>query len=283
MASSSRRTARPRFTLVILILASVTIITLGYKGGTNGWVSGAKGVAADAFAPVQSAANSVFRPIGNFFAGAARYGSVKSENARLRQEIAALRAQSALASSYHRQAIALEAQDHLAFAGTLHQVVTQVAAGSPSNFQGTIELDKGTDAGIKVGMPAVSGTGLLGRVVSVSRLRATVLLITDPSSQVGVRFGDRGHLAVAVGEGKGRLLAVLDVAPGTRLVRHELMVTSGGQGDLYPAGIPVGTVVSASDSPGALQEAVSLTPFVNLGTEQVVSVLLWIPARGAMP
>lgn len=279
----SRRSARPRFTLLVLILASVTIITLGYKGASGRWLAGAKGALSSAFAPVQSALGSVFSPIGNFFVGAADYGSLKSQNAKLHQEITRLQAQGAQADTYRRQAQALEQQDHLAFAGNLHQIVTQVVAGSPSSFQDTIQLGKGSDAGVKVGMPAVSGTGLVGRVIAVSSHRSTVLLASDPSSNVGVRFGAKGQLAVATGAGTGRNLTVNFVAPGTRLTRGEVMVTSGGQGDLYPAGIPVGTVASGSQSPGAPQENVTLKPFVNLDRLQFVSVLVWVPVKGTLP
>ncbi len=289
MAISSRRPTRtrtrtrPRFTLLVLVLASITILTLWYRGAANHWLNGAKGWAADVFAPVQTAVTGAFRPVANFFEGAASYGSLKAQNAKLRQEVTALRAQSALASTYRRQAQALEAQQHLAFAGTLHQVLTDVVAGSPSNFQDTIELDKGTRAGIQVGMPAVSGTGLVGRVIAVSARTSTVLLVTDPTSAVGVRFGSHGTLALAKGQGQGRSLTVDLVDPGTRLVKGEVMVTSGGQGDLYPPGIPVGRVESASVSPGSLQENVTLKPFVNLDQLEFVSVLKWTPQRGAVP
>lgn len=276
----SRRSARPRYTLLLLVLASVTVITLGYRGGTSSWLSGARRLATDAFAPLQSVAASGFRPVGNFLEGAVRYGALQTDNARLRQQIGQLQAQSAQAQDYQRQVKALTALDHLPFAPGLARIAADVISNAPSNFQDTVELDKGASAGIAVGMPVVTGGGLMGRVVQASSNRSTILLVTDPSSNIGVRFGAKGQLALVSGQGSGTTLAVADVFPPTQLTKGELMTTSGGQGDLFPPGIPVGKVTNATLAPGASQEDVTLAPIVRPDQIQFVDVLVW-PAPAA--
>jgi rod shape-determining protein MreC len=268
---------------VVLILASITLITLGYRGSSGGWLRGTRSLAADAFNPVQSAVRSAFAPVGTFFVGAARYGSVKTENAKLHQQVTRLQARAAQADVYRRQVAALRAQDHLAFGQNLPSVVTDVVAGSPSNFQNTVQVDKGSAEGVQVGMPVVSGTGLVGRVVAVSHGQSTVQLASDPNSSLGVRFGPNSQLALAVGQGGGKPLLVDYIPTNTRLTKGEVMVTAGGQGDLYPPGIPVGTVQSAVQKPGSLQETVTLKPFVNLRQLQLASILKWTPGNGAVP
>ena len=89
----TRRSTRPRFTLLVLVLAAVTIITIAYRGHADSVINSVKSDALDAFAPVQSAVGDVARPIGNFFDGAAHYGSLQSENARLRAENSRLQTQ----------------------------------------------------------------------------------------------------------------------------------------------------------------------------------------------
>ena len=59
----------------------------------------------------------------------------------------------------------------------------KVVSGAIANFDDTIEIDKGSDAGIKVDMPVIAGTGLVGTVVQVSADRSVVRLITDTSFQ----------------------------------------------------------------------------------------------------
>ena len=75
--AKSRRSRRPRTTLLILVLASVTIITLDARGGFHRISSGAKSVSADAFAPVKSGVNDIIEPIGSVLAGSVNYGAVR--------------------------------------------------------------------------------------------------------------------------------------------------------------------------------------------------------------
>ncbi len=279
----SRRTSRPKFVLLLLVLASVTVITLSFRGGSTGWLGGVRGVATDVFSPIQSVAGTIFGPVGRFFEGAASYGSLKNTNTKLHNQIASLKATSKDATLYKNQLAALAAMENLPFAPNMKHVVTEVVANAASNFQETIQLNKGAGAGIRVGMPAVSGSGLVGTVVQVSSNRSTVQLITDPSTNVGVSYATTNNqtgLALATGQGPGKPLSVSLISPGTKLVSGEAMVTSGVQGDIYPIDIPVGTVASASLAPGATSETVTLKPSVDVGQLQFVSVLLFTPSGG---
>ncbi|MGH9070064.1 MAG: rod shape-determining protein MreC [Acidimicrobiales bacterium] len=277
----SRRSSRPRYVLLVLVLASISVITLSFRGGSTGWLSGVRSAAADVFTPIQSAAGTVFGPVGRFFEGAASYGSVKAANAKLGDQIAALKGSNSKDSVIESQMAAIAAEEHLSFAPAITDVVTQVVANSASNFQDSIQLSKGTGAGIRIGMPAVTGGGLVGTVVQVSSDRCTVQLITDPATKVGVSFGATGQqagLALANGQGSDEPLSVGLIFPGTKLFKGELMVTSGGAGDLYPFDIPVGTVANASLAPAASQETVTLKPSVNFAGLQFVGVLLFKPS-----
>ena len=51
-------------------------------------------------------------------------------------------------------------------------------------------------------------------------------------------------------------------------------LTPGGR---FPKDIPVGKVHSVSQPPGALQEAVTITPVVDLSRLEFVQVLQWSP------
>ena len=69
-----RRSRRPRTTLLLLVLASVTIITLDARSGFHSVTSGLKSVASDAFAPIRTGVNDVIDPIGSFLAGRSTTG-----------------------------------------------------------------------------------------------------------------------------------------------------------------------------------------------------------------
>ena len=163
-----RRTARPRFTLLLLVLTSVTVITLDYRGDAGGVIDSIKGAAQDAFAPVQSAADAVFNPVGDFFGGITHYGDLEAENARLREQLEDARGQRLQAEDARRERETLLELDDLTVVADIPSVSARVVSTSASNFDLTVQIDQGRDDGIALRMPVVTGAGLVGRVVAVS-------------------------------------------------------------------------------------------------------------------
>jgi rod shape-determining protein MreC len=272
-----RRSTRHRFLLVLLVLTSITVITVDVRGGGSGAMESVRRGARDAFAPVQSVADDVVNPVSDFFGGLFRYGHLKSENARLRRQLADARGQVNSSKNTDRERQELLALQKLTFAGNTPSVAARVVATSPSNFQLTVEIDKGLPAGIQKGMPVVTGAGLVGKVVAVSQERATVLLLTDPSFNVGIRLSGSGDVGVARGNGTRQPLPVDLVDVGTKVGGGEVVVTSGLQGSVFPPDIPVGKVRSSKVQPGSLQHEVSIDPLVDLTRLDFVKVLIWQP------
>ncbi|MBV8161969.1 MAG: rod shape-determining protein MreC [Acidimicrobiia bacterium] len=277
-----RRSTRHRFLLVLLVLTSITVITVDVRGGGSGSLESLRRAARDAFAPVQSTADDVINPVSDFFGGLFRYGHLKAENAQLRRQLADARGRVNATANDERERQELLALQKLSFADTIPAVAARVVATSPSNFQLTVEIDRGLPAGIQKGMPVVTGAGLVGRVAAVSQERATVLLLTDPSFNVGIRLSGSGDVGVARGNGIRQPLPVDLVDVGTKVSGGEVVVTSGLQGSVFPADIPVGKVRSAKVDPGSLQQQVSIDPLVDLSRLDFVKVLIWTPPA-AMP
>jgi len=132
---------------------------------------------------------------------------------------------------------------------------------------------------VQLDMPVVGNGGLVGLVVEVSHHTATVRLITDGQSSVGVRYGPgAGSLAVLDGTGAGKPLSADLIPNNTPLTDGEIFTTSGLQGALFPPGIPVAKVVASHTGTTASQESVSLEPMADLPHLRYVSVVLWGPA-----
>jgi rod shape-determining protein MreC len=280
----TRRSRRPRLTIFLLVLASITIITLDYRGDTHGAVSGLKRVAHDAFAPVQSAVDAVVRPAGSLVAGALHAGSLEQQNAKLRAEVGRLQGQLLSAGGQAATLRTLEQLQHLPWAAGVPQlsgiptVAAEVVALNSSDFADTLQLNVGRNAGVDVGMPVVGGAGLVGRVVEVWSSGATVRLVTDSASAVGIRYGAPAGYALLDGTGHGRPLSVRYVLPGTGLRRGEVLSTSGLQGALFPPGIPVARVTSFSSTPSSTEEQVAAAPVADLFGLQYVDVMQWEPS-----
>jgi len=280
MARRFRRSRRARrgVTIALLILASISIITLDYRGQAHGAISWAKRSAHDAFAPVQRAVDAVVRPVGSFLSGAVHARDLETQNAKLRRELDQLQRRSLASQSTENEVRAITQLDHLPWASGMATVKAQVTALGPSNFAATVQLDKGSTAGVAVGMPVVGGAGLVGQVTEVWAAGCTVRLVTDVGSAVGVRFGPAGDLALVQGTGLGKPLDVNLIAPGTALHRGEVLTTSGLQRAQYPPGIPVATISTFSSQPSATQEAVVGLPTADLIQLQYVDVLQWLPS-----
>ncbi len=274
-----RRSRRHRFFLVLLALTSVTVLTLDYRGAGDGALESVRQTARDAFAPLQGAADRVVSPVADFFGAIGDIGSLRSENARLKRELEAARADAIRGADADRERQGLLQLQGLDYAGGLDSVPARVVSTAPTNFQLTITIDRGSDAKIDVGMPVVTAAGLVGRVTEVSKLRATVLLITDPQSNVGVRLVNSGEHGVTRGGGTRNPLTLDLIAPEIPVLAGEPVVTSGLERGLFPPQIPVGLVRSADAPQGVLQKEIRVEPTVDLVRIEFVRILLWTPAQ----
>lgn len=276
----SRLLERPRVTLAVLILLSVSLITINFNA-TRFHIGSLKGVVADVVNPTRSALDDAFRPLANSYHGIVSFPSDQREIARLRSKIGALE------RSHYEDIGAVNALNQLSrltnlpFATTLSSIPAEVVQMTPSNLQLTFVIDRGSAQGVKVGNPVVGDAGLVGRVVQVTSSTATVLMLTDPSSTVGVRIPKSGQVGAAVGQGTGAPLMINLVVPGTPVRRGAVLVTSGLQGELFPPGLPAVRVTQVSNPSGDLQESIRAVPLVNYGDLQYVAVLKWVPGGGA--
>jgi cell shape-determining protein MreC len=105
-----------------------------------------------------------------------------------------------------------------------------------------------------------------------------VRLITDGQSSVGVSYGPASTSAAVVdGQGSGKPLTADLIPTNTHLSVGQVFTTSGFQGAVYPAAIPVARVATVHNGATASQESVTLDPIVDLDHLRYVAVVLWGP------
>ena len=274
----SRRGGRSRLTLILLVLTSITILTLDFRGG-SGTLDPARDAAASVFNPVRGAAERVFGPVADAWNGAWHYDSVQKENEQLRQENDTLRGQVAQGQAAIEDNKQLQKAGGLTSVSDINQVLAQVNSGAVSNFAHTIELNQGSNKGIKVGNPVITGAGLVGRVVQVTSDHSVVKLITDPDFAIGVRLTASQEIGVARGTGDGNPLRVESgINPLAEVPVGDAVMTSGLDRAIFPPQIPVGTVTSAELSADQLSKIVTIEPLADLSRLAYVTVLLWTSA-----
>jgi rod shape-determining protein MreC len=288
MAMRDQHQRPSRGVLVLLLLASFTIITLDVRGGDRSPVEPLRTVAGNVFGPAEKVTASVVRPfqaVPEFFTTT---GSLQQEVRRLEAENASLRGQLATSSVARQRAAELDGLlERSADTGYAVVPARVVAHGPAQSFSRTVTIDAGTSSGVHADMTVLNNDGLVGRVIRADRSTATVLLVTDRDSVVGGRLGSNMEVGFLRGRGdvgnKGRLdLDLVDnaVTPG----RDDVLVTWGSQnGAPYVAGVPIGRVTNVFSSPRQLSKRAVIEPFVNFTSLDLVGVVVRADTEGDRP
>lgn len=267
------RGGRSRPTLLILVAAAFTLLTMQYRG-VEPLAAFQRGV-RDVIEPLRAATDSVASPVRSAWNGLLNYDKLRDENERLATELARLRGRRLSAEADTELLERLLGEVGIDF-GQRQSVVVRILGTPPGNFAThTIEVDKGSDDGLAEGMPVVTAAGLVGRLETVDRSRSTVRLATHPEFRVGVRLVGSQDEGLARGGGRTGFL-VLDAGIGLDAVvgAGEVVVTSGGR-SRFPADIPVGRVLDP-DNDAELNRAVVVEPAASLENLSFLNVLLVI-------
>jgi rod shape-determining protein MreC len=273
-----RPSRRRRITLLLVVVTSLALISLDKSGA--GIIGTARSGAQDVVAPLQNLADDAITPVRDFLDGLGRGNELEAENAKLRRQLAAAQAAAQQGAAATRQLQEISGLLDIPQIADYDGVVASVVDGPTDNFSRTLQLDKGSDSGIAVDMPVVVASGLVGKIVSVSKTRAVVLRLDDPNFGVAVQLLQKDSLGppgFATGQKASTLLQLTTLESTESLTRGELAVTSGKAGSLFPKGLSVGTVTRNVGAATAVQQQAQLRPVVDLDRLDLVKVLRYQP------
>ncbi len=167
---------------------------------------------------------------------------VRAENRELKQQIEKMRLEQVRLNEDAEQAHRL--QSLLAFKEQYiaKTVAAQVIGSCASDLSRCVYIDKGSNDEIKPDMAVITVNGIVGKILKVYDSSSQVLMINDQSSGVGVLLEKSRLQGVLRGTGNGelmleRVMSDESVSPG------ENVVSSGGD-QIFPKGLPAGTVTS---------------------------------------
>ena len=268
-----------------LVAISLAIITVDYRAGEGGPLEAAGRAVSSALAPMQKAVSSVVQPVSDFFSSLAELPSLAERNDALEAQIEDLKSAQQL-----NQELAGRIEDLEGILGLQailsRTIPARVIASGVSNFEWTITIGAGSDDGVAVNMPVVTGASdgprLVGRVIQVSPVSSVVQLLIDRKFGVGGVLSTSHEAGIVEGRGEDELRMRL-VGPGVEVnaTEPESVFTLGfevnGESGLYPPGILIGTVSRAFSEPGSVETFVTIRPAVDFSTLQYVLVMV----RGA--
>lgn len=150
-------------------------------------------------------------------------------------------------------------------------VAATVIGREISPFLQYIIIDKGTEDGIRYGMPVVTQQGLVGRVDAVIAGAARIKLITDSTSVVNVRLQSAEVEAQLLGSLTGDVS--LDMIPLDENIEAGEVVLTSGLGGNYPPNIFIGQVLSTQRRENALFQTASVQPIVDFSSINAVLIV----------
>jgi rod shape-determining protein MreC len=283
---SSRSSALKRRIIVGgLVLLSLVLITVSFRSSA---LNGVQGTAASILRPFEVAADRVTRPFRDAVSWSRGLVDAKSENQKLRKQVADLRQQLILDEGAIQENVQLKAAVNYhgpASIANFRQVHAAVVVNPQNAIDQSVEIAAGSHDGVHVGNVVVATSGgLVGTVARVVGGEARVTLLTDDQS--AVTAGDLTH-PTAVGVikrgGGGSDVLILDrVAKNENVNVGDTIISAGTLGpgalpSLFPRGIPIGAVTSQSNNDVNAFKNIQVSPLVDFSSLQ--SVIVLVPKR----
>jgi rod shape-determining protein MreC len=275
-----------RFIFVVLIIASLAVLTASFRETKSGPVHAIQQTTAGVIAPLQSWGATVARPFQDGYEWIRTVWSSRKDAERLAEQVQILQGEivrlQEQGEENQRLKSLLDLKEKGTFPAGTDFLVARVVAKSPTKWQGWIQIDKGSNDGIMVDQAVVgatplagqtlAGKGLVGHVMEVTAHSAKVLLITDSESSVAAKIqGSRGEGFVE-GSISGKL--TMDYVDRDISVEPKLVVVTSGFGPVYPADIPIGIVANVGEEDVDVYKQIDVQPFVDFRVLEEVMVLL---------
>jgi rod shape-determining protein MreC len=146
-----------------------------------------------------------------------------------------------------------------------------VIARDISPFMHYIIIDRGSDDGLRKGMPVITQQGLVGSVAAVTAGAARVQLINDPGSSINAILQQSGVEGVVNGKITGEI--ELDMVSKNSTIQPGELVLTSGLGGKFPANIVVGQVVTIRSEAYSLFQSASVQPAVDFSQLEIVLII----------
>ena len=235
-----QRGAKQKFSLFVLIVISLTIFVLDNIELKP--VKILRSIVNDAVYRVSAISSSPIKfgsATKDFFVN---HVLIYKENEELKLEIEELKKQKLKTSFLETENKQLQELVQLDKKSTFITVGAKIILDKNSPYLNSVIINKGSNSGIKLGMPVLNEGYLAGRIVEVNFVSSRILLLNDLNSRIPVTVSPSGTQAILSGIGKRE--PSLEYLPDNFILgdKENVVFTSGKDGVLFP-GIAVGKIV----------------------------------------
>jgi rod shape-determining protein MreC len=285
-----RAVRRRRAVLVVLVAASLFLLTVYFGEGSSGSLHSVQRGVMGVLSPIQEGANRVLKPVRDLFGWFGDTLNAKGERDKYKEQAEAYYKKLGVAEQQVaelQQRSGLKALDETGGMNQYGPVEARVYLRSPNAFFQRMTINKGTSDGIHAGDPVVAATppkdgvaggALIGKILTAGGGSSVVTLITDQDFSVSALAGqsrEPGSVEPAIGA-PGDLL--LNMVQNTRAVHVGDFVFTAGTvvarlESRYPPAIPIGTVSRVDPGSGDLDRRIHVKPAADLTHTDIVQVL----------
>ena len=117
-------------------------------------------------------------------------------------------------------------------------ILAKVLSDKGSPFLKSTIINKGSKHKVNLGMVAMDGEYLIGKVIEVNYLSSRVLLLSDLNSKIPVTVEPNGIQSILSGTGKD--YGIIQYSKKDEIIENQSIIYTSGAGGLFKAGIPVG-------------------------------------------
>jgi rod shape-determining protein MreC len=167
----------------------------------------------------------------------------------------------------------LSLNDRLEF----RSVGARVIVRTPGFLSNVAYIDRGSEDGVHIDAAVLSGDGIIGRIILVTKHQSQVQLITNSDASMGVLLERTRTPGVL--RGSGDPLMEMAYVGNAEPVQVGDIVSSSGLDGIYPKGLPIGKVVDSRKGNGVFR-SIKVEPRIDLLRLEEVSVLLSKPLEG---
>ncbi len=261
---------------VAAILLLFSLAVLSYSAARLSETGFLRKLVLEAAAPVENAVNISLKGMFDAWKRYIFLVGMEDENRRLRRQNTALGEQINLYREGYLEGVRLRKLLNLSEGLTNRIVAARVVDHSRASLFKTILINKGTADGLRVGFPVVSEQGVVGRIMETAWHASQVLLLIDGNSNIDGLIQRSRAQGVLQGAGSAGcnlkyISRVEEVLPGD-------VVLSSGLAGVFPRGLLLGVVKSASRKGEGLFQKIDVAAAVDFG--KLEEVLALIPDAG---
>lgn len=275
-----------RVVFVILIIASLALLTVSFRESESGPVHSVQQFGAGLMSPLQSWGAKIAEPFQDGYQWFKTLWSAHKRAEELEEKLQILQGEIIQLEEQAEENVRLkgllELRERATYPEGTEFTVASVIGKSPTRWEAWVMIDKGSDDGLRKDLPVVgatptageslAGKGLVGKIVEITPHSAKVLLITDSSSSVAAKI--QGSRAEGFVEGSVSGSLIMDYVDRDIPVEPKLIIVTSGYGSVYPSDVPIGVVTSVGEEDVNIYKEIELQAFVDFRVLEEVMILM---------